>query len=69
MSETSGKCMHCGGAVGDDGFALGGLVEETDSERTPPAVNAVGESTQMLDAEETERSAAKRFARAVRGRR
>lgn len=63
----NGKCMSCGGMVDAEGYALGGLVEETGSEQTPAAVNSVGESTQMRGAEESERNAAKRFVRAVRG--
>lgn len=59
--------MHCGGEVGADGYALGGLAEDTDSERTPPAVNSVGESTQMRGAAEADRNAERRFVRAVRG--
>lgn len=61
------KCMHCGGPVDADGYALGGIVEDTDSERTPPAVNAAGETTQMVGQKESDRNAAKRFVRAVRG--
>lgn len=65
--SSSGKCMYCGGPVDADGMSEGGLVEETDSERTPPAVNAVDDSTQMMGAKEADRNAAKRFVRAVRG--
>lgn len=66
MSEH-GKCMYCGGMVDADGKSAGGMLEEeTDSERTPPAVNAAGDSTQRSGAEESVRNAEKRFVRAVR---
>ncbi len=64
---SDGKCYACGGAVDAEGMSEGGLVEDTDSERTPPAVNAAGETTQMMGAKESDRNAAKRFVRAVRG--
>lgn len=63
------KCYACGGEVDADGMSEGGLVEETGSERTPPAMNAAGESTQSRQQKETDRNAEKRFARAVRGSR
>lgn len=61
---SDGKCMHCGGEVGDDGLA-----KETGSERTPPADNAAGESTQTQDQGEMTRNAERRFVKAVRGSR
>jgi hypothetical protein len=54
-----GMCLHCGGAVGDDGMALAGELE-TGEHRLPEEVS--DESTQQL---ETERL--REFAKALGG--
>lgn len=28
MKNSGEICMHCGGAVGDDGYAMGGMIDE-----------------------------------------
>jgi hypothetical protein len=56
------RCMHCGGAVDADGYALGGEV----GEEAPDIDNAEQDSTQMQAADEVDAAARKAFVRAVR---
>lgn len=68
---NEGKCYACGGMVDANGMAEGGEVEAPSGENMVPddAVNADGETTQMMGADEADRNAAKSFIRAVRTRR
>lgn len=67
--SSEGRCMYCGGKVDAHGMSEGGEVPESGEFEVPDAVNAEGETTQMLGQERDDRMAERRFIRAVKGRR
>lgn len=60
MADGGMACMHCGGAVGEDGISEGGVMED------PSEENEMGETEQDHHADEDDTAARMNFITAVR---